>query len=210
MPDSPLCLALNEKGELVNQLRHPWRNSFFAVFFIEQLKMGDKSKYKDYVQNLPSDLSHFPSNFSQKEIDENLKGSTAIQNKIKAKNQADERDFEILCAAHPALKDAMTLEEFKKGKIWASTRAYDLAFTDGQIRQVLIPFIEFSPINYGSEQNVRAMQLDGQLKLRTCKDIKKGDIIVQQQARAGNTDVFLNSGFCASGISHLETAMVEC
>jgi len=210
LPDSPLCLALNEKGELVNQLRHPWRNSFFAVFFIEQLKMGDKSKYKDYVQNLPSDLSHFPSNFSQKEIDENLKGSTAIQNKIKAKNQADERDFEILCAAHPALKDAMTLDEFKKGKIWASTRAYDLAFTDGQIRQVLIPFIEFSPINYGSEQNVRAMQLDGQLKLRTCKDIKKGDIIVQQQARAGNTDVFLNSGFCASGISHLETAMVEC
>lgn len=78
LPDSPLCLAMNEKGELVQQLRHPWRNSFFAVFFIEQLKMGENSKYKDYIQNLPSDLSHYPSNFSQKEIDENLKGSTAL------------------------------------------------------------------------------------------------------------------------------------
>jgi len=41
LADSPLGKQLNEFGELSKHLSVPWRNCFFAVFFIEQLKLGD-------------------------------------------------------------------------------------------------------------------------------------------------------------------------
>jgi len=39
------------------------------------------------------------------------------------------------------------------------------------------------------------MQIDSAMKLVACKNIKKGDIIVQQQAVSTQLDVFINSGF---------------
>lgn len=49
LQDSPIALKLNDFGDLTNYLSPPWRNSFFGVFFAEQKKMGDKSKFKDYI-----------------------------------------------------------------------------------------------------------------------------------------------------------------
>jgi hypothetical protein len=72
-----------------------------------------------------------------------------------------------------------------------------------------VPFLEFSPINHGSELNVKCMQVDNHMKLMACKDIKKGEVIVQQQARASNTDVLLNSGFCAENNQDKNSVVVE-
>lgn len=77
----------------------------------------------------------------------------------------------------------------------ASTRAYDLAFTDGEVRQVLVPFLEFGAINYGKDNNVRCMQIDSQMKFRAIKDIRKGDVIVQGSANSPNADTLVNTGF---------------
>lgn len=39
--DSPLGQKLNNYGDLTNHLQQPWRLSFFAVFFAEQIKQGE-------------------------------------------------------------------------------------------------------------------------------------------------------------------------
>jgi len=50
--------------------------------------------------------------------------------------------------AVPEVANQVSFEEYRKGKLWASTRAYDLAFTDGEVRQVLVPYLEMAPINF--------------------------------------------------------------
>jgi len=208
MADSPICLKLNEKGELTKKLSHPWRNSFFACWFIEQQKLGEKSKCREYVSFLPNNQHIFPENYTEKEM-EMLKGCEHIAKKLELKNKVIQHDYDLLLAANPAIKDTVSLEEFKQGRTWAASRAYDLAFTDGQTRQVLVPFLEFSPINHGSELNVKCMQVDNHMKLMACKDIKKGDVIVQQQAKASNTDVLMNTGFCAENNGDRNNVVVD-
>ena len=85
---------------------------------------------------------------SDKEL-EMLKGCT-INLKIEKEKESNKKDYELLCASNPDLSKSVSLEEFTKGLILSSQRAYDLAYTDGSIRQVLIPYVDVSPINHGS------------------------------------------------------------
>ena len=129
--------------------------------------------------------------------------------RIKKRNELVKKDYDLICQAVPSIKDAISFDEFHHGKILASSRAYDLAFTDGTTRQVIIPFIELSLINYGDKKNVNCMQVDGQLKLRACRDIKRGELIIQQQASACNSSIFLNSGYLAEENHERNSVYVE-
>lgn len=117
--------------------------------------MGDNSFYKDYVQNLPLDLQHYAPMFNDIEKEE-LMGSTYTMEKISMRKASDINDFKLLMMANPEMDKQVTYNEFLRGKILALTRSYDLAFTDGNIRQALVPFLEFGAINYG-EANVKCM-----------------------------------------------------
>jgi len=128
---SPILQKLNEAGELVKHLSHPWRNSFFAVFMIEQLKKGKESEYYPYVSNLHDLVDHYPTNYTDKEK-EMLKGCDDLLFKCESKNIIDSNDYSLLTQVLPELKETVSLEEFKQAKRWVSTRAYGLAFTDGE------------------------------------------------------------------------------
>jgi hypothetical protein len=143
MAHSPILQKLNEAGSLVKHLSHPWRNSFFAVFMIEQLKKGKESDYYPYISNFNDLVDHYPTNFGDKEK-ELLKGCDDLLFKCESKNIIDGNDYTLLTSVCPELKDTCSLEEFKTAKKWVSTRAYGLAFTDGEQRQVLVPFLEFA------------------------------------------------------------------
>lgn len=43
-------------------------------------------------------------------------------------------DYHLLTMAYPDIKEQITYDEFKMGKVMASTRAYDLVWTDGVVR----------------------------------------------------------------------------
>lgn len=60
-----------------------------------------------------------------------------------------------------------------------------------------MPYVDMSPINYGREENVKCLQLEGNLRLQASTDITRGEIIVQMKTRACNSSVFLSSGFLA-------------
>lgn len=60
-----------------------------------------------------------------------------------------------------------------------------------------MPYVDMSPINYGREENVKCLQLEGNLRLQASKDIARGEIIVQMKTHACNSSVFLSSGFLA-------------
>lgn len=77
----------------------------------------------------------------------------------------------------------------------ANTRAYDLAFTDGEVRQVLVPFLEFGAINFGGSANVQCLQIDSHMKFKALRDIEKGEIIVQGGTTGSNVDTLINTGF---------------
>lgn len=76
-----------------------------------------------------------------------LKGSDHTIIKISKKKYDERHDYDVLCCAVPEIAEQISFDEFLIGKIWASTRAYDLAFTDGEIYQVLVPYLEFGAIN---------------------------------------------------------------
>lgn len=75
--------------------------------------------------------------------------------KTTVKKSVDVNDYKLLQMAYPNLENEITYDEFKAGKVLASIRAYDLAFTDGVVRQVIIPFLEFGAINYGYTANAK-------------------------------------------------------
>ena len=77
--------------------------------------------------------------------------------KTQLKKAQDAQDYKLLTMAYPDLEKEVTYEEYKKGRVLASQRAYDLSFTDGVVRQVLIPFLEFAAINWGPAPNVKCM-----------------------------------------------------
>lgn len=58
--------------------------------------------------------------------------------------------------------------------------------------------------------NVNLMQIDSAMKVVANKNIKKGEMIVQQRAIASNLDVFINSGFLPGNNEHNNTAMITC
>ena len=192
--DSPLCAKLNTNGELPKLLSQPWMNNFYAVFLIEQSKLKE-SKYNAYLKSLPLDMSNYPTLLSQSDR-ELLKGC-AINSKIDNSLSVIRKDYDILCQTAPELAQSITIEDFTRGVILASQRAYDLTYTDGSIRQVLIPYIDVSPINYGKPQNVKCYQKDGFLQLVSSAPIQRGETIVQAQSRACNSSVFIKSGFIA-------------
>lgn len=206
--ESPELNKLKEKGELVKQLSHPWRNSMYAIFLAEHLKRND-SPFRDYLNSLPQSQKHYPELFTEDEL-KHLKGSELMLQRIKKRNELVKKDYDLISQAVPSIKDTISFQEFQTGKILASSRAYDLAFTDGTTRQVIIPFIELSLINYGEKKNVNCLQIDGQLKLRACRDIKRGELIIQQQANACNSSIFLNSGFLAENNHEKNSVLVEC
>ena len=43
-------------------------NSFYAVFFIEQLKLKEKSKYYEYLCSFPLNITNFPELFREDEM----------------------------------------------------------------------------------------------------------------------------------------------
>ena len=112
--------------------------------------MGKDSVYYDYVSSLPTNLDNFPAKWSEKE-QEYMKDCHTSQYKILSRKQTDANDYVNMCKAVPEMKDKISFDEFITGKIWASTRAYDLAFTDGEVRQVLIPYLEYAAINHKDE-----------------------------------------------------------
>lgn len=169
-------------------------NNFYAVFLIEQSKAKD-SKYAAYMKSLPLDVSNYPTMLS--EADRDLLKGCAINTKIDSALAIMQKDYDILCQTAPDLTKEVTFEEFKKGVILASQRAYDLTYTDGLVRQVLIPYIEVSPINYGKPQNVKCYQQNGYLKLISSAAIGRGETVVQAQSKACNSSVFIKSGFIA-------------
>lgn len=147
------------------------------------------------MKSLPLDLSNYPALLAQKDLDL-LKGCSIIK-KIDAQKEQIKKNYDVLCASNSDLNKAVSLEEFTRGTILASQRAYDLAYTDGSIRQVLIPYIDVSPINHGSPNNVKCFQRDGYLKLIATSPIERGQIVVQAQSKACNSSVFIKSGFIA-------------
>lgn len=64
---------------------------------------------------------------------EYLKGSPMID-RIAQRKEIWQKDYDLLCEAEPSVKDVVTFDEFKEGKIIASLRAYDIVYTDGTVR----------------------------------------------------------------------------
>lgn len=76
-------------------------NSFYAVFYIEQRK-DPHSKYQDYLNSLPHDISNFPELFNEEEMGW-LQGSHDILEAIAKKIDATKEEYEILCGCEPPL-----------------------------------------------------------------------------------------------------------
>ena len=65
--DSDFCKTLHVHEDLQEKLSHPWRNCFFTLFIAEQKMLGDKSKYKPFLDSLPLNVSNFPVMFGEEE-----------------------------------------------------------------------------------------------------------------------------------------------
>lgn len=113
MEDSPICKRLNEHGNLVDELSHPWRNCFYALFLAEQRYIED-SNYKSFIDSLPLDVSNFPVMFGEDEI-ELLIGSQMVK-KIKERVKSWNNDYERMCDAEPEIRNMMSFDEFKQNK----------------------------------------------------------------------------------------------
>lgn len=192
--ESPLTLKIVESEEVRKNLSHPWRNSLYAVFLAEHIKKGDESKFKDYVQNLPKDLSNYPSFFGDTEKDYFQDSSYPIR-KITERKAIEANDYLVIKKQFEDIEKDLSYDDFKAGKTLANLRAFEMTFVDGSMRHVLLPFVEFAAVNFGLETNVQLIQVDGRTRIRTTKEVKKGSMIVMLPNIANNTNLLINTGF---------------
>ena len=106
-----------------------------------------------------------------------MKGSSMVP-KIKERVRSWRSDYERMCEAEPEIRNMMSFDEFKQYKQMVSIRAYDIGYTDGTTRQVLIPYVDMAPINFSEEPNVTCLQYGAYLRLQANREIKCGEIIV--------------------------------
>ena len=71
-------------------------NSFYAVFFIEQLRLKEKSKYYEYLCSFPLNITNYPELFSDEEM-EMLQGSEDLLIAIEKRTQDNKLEYEALC-----------------------------------------------------------------------------------------------------------------
>lgn len=150
--NSPTTLKIVEVEEIRKNLSMPWRNSLYSIFICEQQNLGEESKYKDYVQNLPSAKS-FPTNFNDDDKTMLQDSSFAIR-KITERKASEATDYSTIAKHFPDIEKEITYDSFKSAKALANLRCFDMPFMDGNMRQVLIPFIEFAAVNFGAASNV--------------------------------------------------------
>lgn len=192
--DSPITLKVVESEEVRKNLSHPWRNSLYAVFIAEHIKKGDDSKFKDYVQNLPKDLSNYPNFYGDAEKEFFQDSSYPIR-KITERKAMEANDYLVIKKNFEDIENDLSYDDFKAGKTLANLRAFEMTFVDGSMRHVLLPFVEFAAVNYGIEPNVQLIQEGGITRIRVIKEIKKGGMVVMLPNIANNTNLLINTGF---------------
>jgi len=139
------------KTEDQGKLSFPWRVPIFSVFLAQE-RAKPSEKYATFLKSFPTDASYFPVLFSEKQM-EAIKGSQLTQI-VNIRRQAIANNYQFLCTIHPDLKSKVTLEQYTEAYVLINSRAKDMKYTDGTIRQVLIPYIEVSPVSYSQEENV--------------------------------------------------------
>jgi len=108
-------------------------NSFYAVFFIEQLRLKEKGKYYEYLLSFPLNITNYPELFSDEEMNM-LQGSVDLLIAIKKRKNDNKLEYDALCQSESSFSSLISFREYQEGKILASLRAYDIVFTDGLTR----------------------------------------------------------------------------
>ena len=108
-------------------------NSFYAVFFIEQLKLGESSKYYEYLSSFPLNITNYPELFRDEEM-KMLQGSVDLLIAISKRTLDNKLEYEALSKSESSFSKIISFREYQEGKILASLRAYDIVFTDGLTR----------------------------------------------------------------------------
>ena len=71
-------------------------NSFYAVFFIEQLRLKEQSKYYEYICSFPLNITNYPELFSDEEM-QMLRGSEDLLIAIEKRTHDNKLEYEALC-----------------------------------------------------------------------------------------------------------------
>jgi hypothetical protein len=108
--NSELCEKLQKCDGLTDKLQL-WMNSFYAVFFIEQLKLKEKSKYYEYLSSFPLNITNYPELFSDKEM-KMLEGSVDLLIAIKKRTVDNKLEYEALCNSESSFKSVISFREY--------------------------------------------------------------------------------------------------
>ncbi len=74
--------------------------------------------------------------------------------KVTINKSINVNDYRLLCMAYPDLEKEIPYKDWKNAKILTNLRSYQLTFTDGVVREVIVPFLEFGAANFAGNANV--------------------------------------------------------
>ncbi|KAL4487539.1 hypothetical protein ABPG72_007059 [Tetrahymena utriculariae] len=166
------------------------KHSFLSTFLLQERK-NNESKWKPYLDILPSDYNQFPIFFSEDDLSW-LKGSP-FQNQVREKKADVKRDYDDICSVAPEFAEN-TFEDFCWARMTASSRVFGLQINE-QKTDAFVPLADM--LNHRRPKQT-SWQYDDQREgfvIQALEDIPRGEQVYDSYGRKCNSRFFLNYGF---------------
>ena len=167
------------------------RHSLLTVFLLNEMDKGNQSKWKFYIDFLPSNYSSFPTFFSTKEL-EYLKGTQFLEILEKKKNNI-KNDYDILIKEIPGLSK-YNFSFFKKMREVVGSRVFGVNIRNHS-NTIIVPFADLlnhkrPTKTYWNYNNIKEI-----FYIKSIHSIAMGDEVFDSYGIKSNSIFLLNYGF---------------
>ena len=177
-------------NKINNKLSSP-NHSILTAFLLNEIDKGNQSKWKFYIDFLPSNYSSFPTFYSLKEL-EYLKGTQFLEMLEKKKNHI-KNDYDILIKEIPGLSK-YNFSIYKKMREVVGSRVFGVNIRNHS-KIIIVPFADLlnhkrSPKTHWNFNNIKEI-----FYIKSINNIVMGDEVFDSYGIKSNSIFLLCYGF---------------
>lgn len=162
-----------------------------AMFLLNEMRKGDESKWKYYIDMLPKSYDNFPMFYTQEELD--LLKNSVFEKILENNKKKLKEDYDILVEKIDFLRD-IPYVKYLESRIITSSRVYSIKI-HGEPSLAMVPYADLFNHKVPKDTSWFYDDETDRFTVKAIKDVKKGVEVYDTYGNKGNTDLLLFYGF---------------
>ena len=183
-------MAVYFTNNLINQLNSP-KQMLLTTFLLNEIDKGNQSKWKFYLDFLPSNYSNFPSFYGKKEY-EILNGTQFLES-LEKKKRSIKKDYDLLAKYIPGFSK-YDFNFFKKWREVVGSRVFGVII-NGKRNTIIVPFADLLNHKRPQETYWNYDNKASSFFIEGTANIKEGHEVFDSYGQKTNSVFLLNYGF---------------